>query len=296
MREQGLTTEYSLRCPAAIIAIAAMISASGCASLPDAGRATTPDGTFSYVIAGTGSPAVVFESGLGDGKESWRPIFSEVGKFTQVFAYDRGGHGASTAHSPDRSAKEIVEELRSLLKAVHIDPPFVLVGHSIGGLYANLFARTYPGEVAGVVFVDARHEDFSMRCKAAKARVCGPPAFLMRLVGGGTMEEYKSAPDSMQQVRDAGAFPTVPVAVLTGTHRLLEGPTFNRIWLETQKEMSAISPKGKHLICDHCGHYVHQEDPGLVIDAIRDVIVRAAVLSDRALSLPVRVRFRQEVR
>ena len=295
MREAALNSESSFRRHASIT-IAILFSASGCASLPDSENVTTPYGRYSYITAGHGSPAVVFESGLGDGKESWRTIFAEVGKSTMVVAYDRGGHGASTAHSPDRSAKEIVEELRSLLKAVHIDPPFVLVGHSIGGLYANLFARTYPDEVASVVFVDARHEDFSKRCKAAKARVCGPPAFLMRLVGGGTMEEYKSAPDSMQQVRDAGAFPPVPIAVLTGTHRLLEGPTFNRIWLETQKEMSGMSPKGKHLICDHCGHYVHKDDPGLVIDAIRDAIARAGGLSDRALSIPERVRFRYEVR
>jgi len=253
----------------------------GCASLPESNHATTPDGTFSYVTAGTGSPAAAFESGLGDGKESWRPIFAEVGKFTRVFAYDRGGYGASTAHSPDRSAKEIVQELRTLLKAARIDPPFVLVGHSIGGLYANLYAQTYPGEVAGVVFVDARHEDFSKRCKAAKAMVCEPPAFLMPLVGGAATAEYKFAPASMQQVRDTAAFPPVPIAVLTGTRKLLEGSTFNRIWLETQKEMSGMSPNGKHLICDHCGHYVHKDDPGLVIDAIRDVMARAALLSDR---------------
>jgi hypothetical protein len=71
------------------------------------------------------------------------------------------------------------------------------------------------------------------------------------------------------------------IAVLTGTRKLLEGATFNRVWLETQKEMSGMSPNAKHLICDHCGHYVHKDDPGLVIDAIRDVMARAALLSDR---------------
>jgi pimeloyl-ACP methyl ester carboxylesterase len=280
MREQTLNRESLWRRHVSIIAVAVFCLV-GCASLPESEHATTPDGTFSYAAAGTGSPAVVFESGLGDGKESWRPIFAEVGKFAKVFAYDRGGYGASNAHSSDRSAKEIVEELRTLLKAAHIDPPLVLVGHSIGGLYANLFARTYPGEVAGVVFVDARHEDFSRRCKAARAIVCEPPALLVLLAGGGAMEEYKSAPASMQQVRDAGPFPPVPVVVLTGTRKVLEGPTFNRVWLQTQKEMSGMSPKGKHVICNHCGHYVHEDDPVLVIEAIREVIARAAVLSNR---------------
>ena len=274
LTQRSQTGESCLRCRALIVGVAALIGVSGCASLPEANHAATPNGTFSYLTAGTGSPAVVLESGLGDGKETWQPIFDEVGKFTTVFAYDRGGYGASAAYSPDRSATQIVEELRALLKAAQIDPPFVLVGHSIGGLYANLFARTYPDEVDSVVFVDARHEDFSRRCKAARALVCEPPAFLMPLVGGGAMEEYKSAPASMQHVRDAGMFPPVPITVLTGTRRWLEGPTFNRIWLETQKELSEMSPAGKHMKCNHCGHYVHKDDPGLVIDAIRDVIAR----------------------
>jgi pimeloyl-ACP methyl ester carboxylesterase len=253
---------------------AAVVWLAGCASLPEPDHLATPAGNFSYVTAGTGSPAVVFESGLGDGRETWQKVFAEVASFTTVFAYDRGGYGDSEAHSPDRSARQIVEELRALLKAAQVEPPFVLVGHSIGGLYVNLFARAYPDEVAGVVFVDARHEDFSDRCKAARAFVCAPPAFLMPLVGGGAMGEYKFAPASMQQVRAAGAFPPVPIAVLTGTGKPLEGQAFNRVWLETQAEMSSMSPKGRHDVCDHCGHYVHKDDPRLVIDAIRDVIAR----------------------
>jgi len=106
--------------------------------------------------------------------------------------------------------------------------------------------------------------------------MCEPPAILMLLIGGGSMQEYKSAPASMQQVRDAGPFPPVPVAVLTGTKKPLAGPTFNKIWLETQKELSELSPNGKHVICNHCGHYVHKDDPGLTARVIRDIVDRAA--------------------
>jgi pimeloyl-ACP methyl ester carboxylesterase len=78
----------------------------------------------------------------------------------------------------------------------------------------------------------------------------------------------------MRQVRDAAPFPPIPVVVLTGTNKWLEGPAFNRVWLQTQQEMSELSPKGTHVVCDHCGHYVHRDDPRLVVDAIRDVIAR----------------------
>jgi pimeloyl-ACP methyl ester carboxylesterase len=246
-----------------------------CASLQPRQQTTTQFGSFSYTFAGNGSPAVVFESGLGDGREAWQPLFADVGKFASVFAYDRGGYGDSRATAEDRSAREIVEELRALLKAAHVEPPYVLVGHSIGGLYANLFARLHPDEIAGVVLVDARPPDFSERCKAAGALVCAPPVWLMPFVGGGSLQEYKWAPKGMQQVRDAAPFPPVPLVVVTGTHKPFEGKAFNNLWLETQAEMSRLSPYGRHVICDHCGHYVHQDDPALVVEAVRDVVERS---------------------
>ena len=252
---------------------------SACATFPPAQVAVTGYGSFSYSSAGYGSPSVVFESGLGDGRDAWQPVFAEVGKFSSVFAYDRGGYGDSRATAEDRSAREIVEELRALLKAAHVEPPYVLVGHSIGGLYGNLFARMHPDEIAGVVFVDARPADFSERCKAAGAFVCAPPVWLMPFVGGGSMAEYKWAPKGMAQVRDAAPFPPVPLVVVTGTHKPFEGEAFNRLWLETQAEMSRLSPYGRHVLCDHCGHYVHQDDPALVVEAIRDVVERSRAAS-----------------
>lgn len=261
-----------------LLAILALACAS-CASLQPEQRTTTQFGSFSYSSAGTGSPAVVFESGLGDGREAWQPLFADVGKFATVFAYDRGGYGDSNSTAEDRSAREIVEELRALLKAAHVEPPYVLVGHSIGGLYANLFARLHPDEIAGVVLVDARPPDFSERCKAAGALVCAPPKWLMPFVGGGSMGEYKWAPKGMEQVRDAAAFPPVPLVVVTGTHKPFEGKAFNDLWLETQAELSRLSPYGRHVICEHCGHYVHQDDPALVVEAVRDVVERARASS-----------------
>ena len=97
--------------------------AAGCTVLPPARHAVTPYGSFSFSTAGDGLPAVVFESGLGDGREAWQRVFADVGKFTTVFAYDRSGYGDSRATVEDRSAREIVEELRALLKAAHVEPP-----------------------------------------------------------------------------------------------------------------------------------------------------------------------------
>ena len=87
----------------------------------------------------------------------WDKVISEVSKTKSVFAYNRPGIGNSVKTDKPRDAEQIVEELRSYLKELKIRPPYVLVGHSSGGLYMQLFARKYPSEVAGLVLVDSTH-------------------------------------------------------------------------------------------------------------------------------------------
>ena len=103
------------------------------------------------------APAVVFESGLGSYKETWDKVFPVIATTNAVFAYDRPGIGQSTMTSRPRDGATIVEDLRALLKSRNVMPPYVLAGHSAGGLYMQLFARRYPSEVAGVVLVDSTH-------------------------------------------------------------------------------------------------------------------------------------------
>ena len=99
-----------------------------------------------------------------------------------------------------RDAATIVAELRASLQALDIEPPYVLVGHSIGGTYMELYARSYPEEVAGVVFVDSRHADFTRQCKLADAGGCEPPALALALMPPGPKREMDSAAVTMHQV------------------------------------------------------------------------------------------------
>ncbi|MBI1882003.1 MAG: alpha/beta hydrolase [Chloroflexi bacterium] len=108
---------------------------------------------------GEGSPTVILESGSGNFSLDWSPVQPEIAQYTHVCAYDRAGHGWSDASKQPRSVQQTVEELHTLLSAMDINGPYILVGHSLGGLYMQYFARCYPDETAGVVLIDSAHPD-----------------------------------------------------------------------------------------------------------------------------------------
>lgn len=255
-----------------------------CSTLPTAERASTPEATHSYVLAGDGSPTVILEAGLGDGKESWAPVYSQISEFARVFAYDRAGYGRSRSDNKSRDGNTIVRELRATLHALGLEPPFVLVGHSIGGTYMELFARSYPEDVAGVVFVDSRHADFTRRCQIAGAGQCTPPALLAALLPPAPKREMASGEETMQAVMRSGPFPQVPIAVLTSGKQPLSTTKFREVWLETQKDLARLSSQSSHVTCDRCGHYIHRDNPQLVVGAIKDVL-QCARMQPYALSL-----------
>lgn len=108
---------------------------------------------------GHGGPTVVLESGLGCNSLDWALVQPELSKFTRVCSYDRAGYGWSDESPNERTSENIVAELHALLHKSGIPGPYILVGHSFGGINVRLYASHYPDEVAGVVLVDSSHED-----------------------------------------------------------------------------------------------------------------------------------------
>src|SRR5918994_998128 len=117
---------------------------------------------------GQGSPTVVLDSGLGEMSAQWVRVQREVSDTTRVCAYDRAGMGWSETGPEPRDAKQISSELHTLLSKAGIEGPYVLVGHSFGGMYMQTYAARYPDEVAGVALVDSPTEpdQFSQRSEA----------------------------------------------------------------------------------------------------------------------------------
>lgn len=149
---------------------------------------------------GEGSPTVILEAGSGANSVDWANIQPEVANTTRVCAYDRAGTGWSEPGPEPRDLQQIAGELHTLLGNAGIGGPYVLVGHSFGGLYVRMYAEMYPKEVAGMVLVDSSHPDMWTRMPPEVAATLKPPAwqvhamtFLARLgvtrLTGGDMSE-----------------------------------------------------------------------------------------------------------
>lgn len=108
---------------------------------------------------GSGTPAVILDAGMGDSTISWALVQPAIAAKTKVCSYDRAGLGFSDGSSRPSTATNIAEDLHALLKAAHVAPPYILVGHSAAGMYIRVYADRYPDEVAGMVSVEGSHED-----------------------------------------------------------------------------------------------------------------------------------------
>jgi len=127
---------------------------------PMPGRLVNVDGGRMHIdCTGEGIPAVILDSGLGDSFLSWRKVQPQIATFTRVCSYDRAGLGYSDSSPLPRTSDVIAKELHALLQAAGVAPPYVLVGHSMGGFDVRLYASLYRNEVAGMVLVDASHPD-----------------------------------------------------------------------------------------------------------------------------------------
>jgi pimeloyl-ACP methyl ester carboxylesterase len=192
----------------AVLSLAVLVAAQG----PVAGKKIDAgDCRLKMMRKGRGQPTVVFDSGLGDSHEVWRWVWPEVARFTGVLLYDRAGLGRSDTGPEPRTSAQMVRELRTLLRNAKVEPPYVLVGHSLGGMNLRLFAIRYPDEVAGLVLVDATPLDFPewfLRQPASRARM-----ETMASVAGADREQHEIPGASL--ARDPG--PSAPRAGREGS-------------------------------------------------------------------------------
>jgi len=229
--------------------------------------------------SGSGVPAVVFESGLGEDATTWSNVQPQVALFARTLAYDRAGLGKSDPSPHHKTVPEMAFELHSLLHTARVPPPYVLVGHSLGGAIVQVFAHSYPKEVAGLVLVDPEDGRLNDRLRShmtapewaerQKALDEAMPKFTDTQKA--ELEAYKT---SSKDLAEALPMPAVPIILLTGTNKNPEfpgNPLEQDLKLELHNELLAKIPQGKHVLVPNSRHYIQNDAPELVIEAIRDV-------------------------
>lgn len=250
---------------------------------------------FYYYCYGSGSHSVLMDGGIGDASVNWLPVQNKLAEQFRVCTYDRGGYGLSDPGQGKRTSGQIVTELYRLVKAVGVSPPYIVVGQSFGGFTAQLFARRYPNETAGIVLVDSSHpqqmellSDLDRYAEEGVQLVTGRDETKVGDIGVlqkhwymlnsrrkavlTQMDELKYFDQSAAELRAAGPMPDIPLAVLTRGQQLLptmeNGHSMEEVWLEMQKDLANSSKQGWQHIVEGSGHNIHLDVPEAIIDAV----------------------------
>ncbi len=229
--------------------------------------------------SGTG-PTVVFESGMGEDASTWNDVRPAIAEFAHTVAYDRPGLGQSGPTSLPRTVVQMAADLQAVLEAAKLAPPYVLVGHSLGGAVVQVFAHRYPDEVAGLVLVDPEdgrliqllHSRMSATEWAARQRALDEA---MPNMPPQVRAELRAADDSGEDVARAVPLPVVPVVVLTGTKKNPEfpgNPLEQDLKLELHNALVANTPGAQHILVPNSRHYIQNDAPKLVIQAVRELL------------------------
>jgi pimeloyl-ACP methyl ester carboxylesterase len=229
---------------------------------------------------GAGSPVVVMENALGAPWSYWEPVYSRLPSTIRVCMYGR----SANAHT----SQEIVEDLHTLLTAAGFETPYIVVGHSFGGLNAILFASRYPNETAGIVLEDSSHSDQASRWLAAlpsesseeSADLAKLRKQLIRWTIPASYSEGIDFATSCDQVRAVKSLGDIPMIVLTHSPDNFDWgdiPPDVRASLEQasqgmQQELVALSSNSTHITANTSNHTIHRDEPQLVVDAILKLV------------------------
>jgi pimeloyl-ACP methyl ester carboxylesterase len=231
---------------------------------------------------GQGSPTVVFEGGRGGDSSYWLPVFQETIKYTSACIYDRANLGRSDPAPNPRSTQDYVDDLHNLLANAQIPGPYLLVGHSMGGMTVLLYAAQYPKEVGGIVLVDPTHPDqYGDRYAAIMpTESAGEAACLkeerkpreVKVMSGPESWDFEKSVDQVRAIQSLGDLPFTVIS--RGVTEIPWCPPaadagMQLVW-DLHKEYSMLSSDSKQVIAENSGHLVMMDRPDTIVQAIRE--------------------------
>ncbi len=234
---------------------------------------------------GVGAPTVVLDAGLGGDGSVWNEVLPEVGRLTRACAYDRAGMGYSHGAPPrPHTNRQMARELHSLLEIAGLEGPYVLVGHSMGGINVRLFASEHESDVAGMVLVDATVDPLRTWSLMPEAELAAARAGMLKLHEGLDFDTFVAGAVEMRT--SSRSLGDKPLVVLTrgkddappSTSPELAA-TMLRVWQELQSELPKLSTNSAHVVAPNSRHFIQWDAPKLVVGAIHEVVTASRMHS-----------------
>jgi pimeloyl-ACP methyl ester carboxylesterase len=261
-----------------LVALAMFGLLTGCATVPTSARTNVSSKTIAYFLRPGQGPTVVFQSGLGDGKAVWAKVIERMPESASIFAYDRPGYGDSLGAFEARNPCAISRELRELLRSAGLAPPYLLVGHSLGGLYQFCYAKLFPQDVAGLVLLDPTHPNHWARMKndavvqAAMIKSLRIAAFshVMR-------QEFDDQAGCIDELDMSMPLALPAMLLFSSQFQLAERGAFEKMARALRDEWLVLFSNGQHSEVRGSGHYIQKEAPDAVVGAIQSVVAKSKV-------------------
>jgi pimeloyl-ACP methyl ester carboxylesterase len=274
-----------MRTAALVIVMASF--ATGCASLPSR-TVEVNGGGLEIAQGGAGPVTVVFQSGLGDGSRVWSSEWRPATSFAHAFAYNRPGYDGNAGTGAPRDPCTIARELHAALAQAGVRPPLVLVGHSLGGLHQWTYAALCPDEVVGFVLLDPTHPRHRARMQTEAKIAAGMIRALRVTMGAAAQREFDDQAACLDGLSiEEARRPPARLPVQT-KYELLEHGDFETMVEKPQQDWLTLVTASRIARIAGSGHYLQRDQPGVVVEAIRDAVRGASASSATDVSAPVR--------
>jgi pimeloyl-ACP methyl ester carboxylesterase len=284
--------------PASLFLLASLLPSWGAAQPKPASVQIAPDRQLEVLQVGEGQATVIFESGFSMAWSTWRRVLPDLATQARLIAYSRAGTGTSVAVNGAPTVADRVADLEALIRVAALKPPFVLVGHSYGGLVVRQFASKHPQQVQGLVLVDPASERMTAALRALDApRAAREDATAVARAPQRFKAEYAHILEQLDRGIDPelGPLPAVPVALLTSIKPewpdlLAFSAEGREAWRQAHAHWFAQVRSGSHVITEASGHFIQNEEPELVVQAVQSVIQRAQAQAERLAQVQRRER------